>query len=45
MSDSVLTTLGLVVGVALLFLASRIRSKARSRPRPPVGAPPQDPPE
>jgi hypothetical protein len=35
--DPLLTILGLVVGVSLLYLGSRIRSKARQRLRPPKG--------
>ena len=31
MDDSVLTVLGLVAGVALLYLGSRIRARARNR--------------
>jgi len=34
MDDSVLYVIGLVVGVGLLYLGSRIRSRARSRGRP-----------
>jgi hypothetical protein len=32
-----LVILGVVVGVGLLFLGNRIRSKARNQPRPPKG--------
>ena len=35
MDDSLLVTLGLIVGVALLYLASRIRSRSLDRPKPP----------
>ncbi len=36
MDNEYLVVLGLVVGVGLLYLGSRIRSKARNRPRPPT---------
>ncbi len=34
MDESVLVVVGIVVGVALLYLGSRIRSRARIRQRP-----------
>lgn len=34
MDDSVIWTLGLAVGVALLYAGSRIRSRTHSLPRP-----------
>ncbi len=46
MDESVLRTLGIVVGVSLLFLSSWIRRRARNRPRPTASRPnaptPQD---
>jgi hypothetical protein len=39
LDDSTWTTLGIIAGVALLYLGSRIRSRARNQPpRPPGGA-------
>ena len=43
MDDTTLTVLGLVVGVSLLVLGSRIRSRAR-RAKPTAPPPSQDPP-
>jgi NhaP-type Na+/H+ or K+/H+ antiporter len=34
MGESPLVVVGIVVGVALLYLGSRIRSRARTRPKP-----------
>ncbi|MDJ0848914.1 MAG: hypothetical protein QNK04_11090 [Myxococcota bacterium] len=39
MDETVLRTLGIVVGVSLLFLSSWIRRRARNRPRPGVDRP------